>query len=198
MTVQQFDVLEVTARGEFNGIEDVVNVFQYRYESVPPIADNLAVDDILNIMETLYIILNGAITILQLYRDIRIANQTQGTLMGRFSWPTLVAGAGIGPTVAPGVAFLTSLTTPVPRVGMRKYWGVMTDANMDADGTWGAAIVVAGLTVNIAMLNPFAAVNGSWQFGYTSPKTLAFEIPTGGVVTDIPAYQRRRRQGRGS
>lgn len=198
MTVVQNDVLEVSARSEFGGVEDVVNVFQFRYESLLPLPNPDAIDDILEIMEILYTIINVSLTILQLFRDIRIANRTQNTLLGTFSWPTLTVGGNPLSPTAPGVAFLTSFNTDVPRVGMRKYWGVMTEGDFDNDGTYAATLVATGVVLIATMLPPIIATNGTWQYGNDSGKTLQFEVPTGGLATDIPAYQRRRKQGRGS
>jgi hypothetical protein len=81
---------------------------------------------------------------------------------------------------------------------MRKYFGVFTEADIDANGTWGTGLVAAMVVVAGFLLAPLVAANGAYEYGYLSPKTSNFEVPTGAVVTDIPAYQRRRRQGRGS
>ena len=198
MTTNQYDVFEVSARTEFNSVEDVVNVYQFQYQDVGSQADALTIVDILTIIESVYSIINAAMSILQVYRDVRIANKTQGTILGTFGFLTLTAGSNASPPVAPGVCFLVSWNTPVPRVGMRKYYGVMTEANTDADGTWSSGLVAVGTTIGALLASPLGGPTGNYLFGYLSPKTGIFELPTGVLVTDIPAYQRRRRQGRGS
>jgi ABC-type glycerol-3-phosphate transport system permease component len=175
-----------------------MNIFQFQYQDNEELTNGETVTDILTIVESIYALLVAALTTLPVFRDIRIANKTQGTILGTFGWPTLIAGTNADQPVAPGVCFLTSWNTPIPRVGMRKYWGVMTEANTDADGTWSAGLVAVGVTVAALLSGPLQGPVGGYFFGYLSPKTLGFEVPAGAVVTDIPAYQRRRRQGRGS
>lgn len=198
MTVQPNDILEASARSEFNGTEDVVNVFQFRNNGVAPMADQAAIDDIIEILEIVYNLINAGLTLLQLYRDIRVRNVTQGLVYGTFPWATLVSGGSAVNPTAPGVAFLVSFSTGVPRVGMRKYFGVVTEDEMDVDGAFTGVLVVAGGAVISTLIAPIVATNSTWEFGYQSPKTGTFVTPNGGVATDIPAYQRRRRQGRGS
>lgn len=198
MATNQFDIFEVTARAEFNAAEDVTNVFQFQYLDAPSITEAVTVTDILNIIEQVYAILDAAMSVLLLFQDIRIANLTQVTLLGVHPWPTLTGGAEVNPPTAPGVALLTNFSTVVPRVGMRKFWGVFTDGNSDPDGTFSAALQGAGASAAALMLLPMTGPVGNYQFGYLSPKTAAFEVPVGSVTSEVPAYQRRRRQGRGS
>lgn len=198
MTVNQNDVLEVSARMEFNGTEDIVGVYQFQKTDAVPTADALVVTDILNIMETIYLVLNTGFQLLQLYRDIRIANKTQATVIGTFGWPTLTAGVNTFDATAPGVCALVNFTTPVPKVNPRKYFGVFTEPNMQVDGTWsGGLITLVGSAVAFLVL-PIVEVNGNYQYGYDSPKSGLFESAAALVITDVPAYQRRRKQGRGS
>lgn len=198
MTIAPNDIMEASARLEFDGVEDVVGVFQFRHDGVAPISDTLGVDDILEFLEVVYGLLNSAITAITLYRDVRIRNVTQDTVLGTFSWPTLVAGGTATDATPPGVAALLSFSTQIPRVAPRKYFGVLSEGGVGNDGRWTAGVTALLAAAGIALLFQFTATNSDWQYGYLSPKTAAFEVPTGVVVTDIPAYQRRRRQGRGS
>lgn len=198
MAVSQYDVLEVAARTEFNGVEDIVNVFQFEYQSVPGLTDEQGIEDVLEFIEAIYDIFIGAQTILQLYRDLRVTNKTQEIVYGTFTWPTLIDGEDIAKAQAPGTCVLSNFSTGVARVAPRKYWGVFCADNMDADGTWSSAVLATFATVNSLMLLPYVATNGTWQYGYESPKVGSFVAPVSAVVTDIPAYQRRRKQGKGS
>ena len=198
MTIQPLDVLEMTARTEFNGVEDVANVYQMEYQGGAAITDAQGITDVISFLEALYAIFIGAQTILQLYRDIRVGNKTQGTVFGRFPWPTLVGGGDVAFSTAPGTAILSSFSTGIPRVTPRKYWGVFCADNMDADGTWGGIITATLAAATAFMLTPYVGVSGTWLYGYLSPKTLSFVVPNGSSTGDIPAYQRRRKQGKGS
>lgn len=198
MTVNQNDIIEVAARMEFDGVEDVINVYQLQYLDPASLSDTQVILDINQFLNVLYGLLVAAMPLIEFFRDFRYRNITQGTLMGLVGWPGFVTGEGLGQALPPGLALLVSYNTVVPRVGMRKYYGTFTEDNNDADGTWSAALTAVGSAVAAATIPPFIGIVGTYQFGYLSPKTAAFEVPVGATVTDIPAYQRRRRQGRGA
>lgn len=198
MAIEQDDILEVSARMEFNGVEDIVNVYQFQLTTPGPITDQQGVDDVLLIIEAIYTALVALQSTLTLYRDIRVTNKTQLAILGTFLWPSLTAGTAAVIAQAPGVCGLVSLATAVPRVNLRKYYGDMVTSTMELDGTFASFVTTALTTISGTLLTQRVQVNGTWRYGYLSPKSLAWELPLSAVVTDIPAYQRRRKQGRGS
>lgn len=198
MSVSQFDVVEASARCEFAGIDDIVNVFQFQKQDIGPTSDQFVIDDIIDILEAFYTILNASVTIWQFYRDIRFTNVTQNKVLGTHSWKTLATGVVGGDALAPGVAALINYGTGIARVTPRKYIGVFTEAANDQMGVWTSA-VVGGLTAAAAtLMGLIVETNGDYYYGYFSPKTINFEVVNSAVITNIPAYQRRRKQGRGS
>ncbi len=197
MAVADSDVLQAAARLEYEGVEDVVGVYQFRKDDAGSIGDTPAIDDILEFLEDIYTFLAVVIPVLTLFRDITIRNLTQAVLMGTFSWPTLTAGSGSGSAVPPGVAGMASFPTAIPRVILRKYWLPYTTTNMESDGTLSSGALTAQTSAAALLLTTFAATNAEWDYGYLSPKTGTFVLPTSALITDIPAYQRRRKQGRG-
>ena len=200
MSVVQNDILECAARMEFDASEDVVNVFQFEYQSVAPLTDQQGVDDVIEFLEAIYTIVRIAMVVLTTFRDIAVTNTTQGLAYGAFPWPTLVAGAELQDPMVPGSAMLSNFATLTPGVQLRKYWGVLSEGHTGADALFTAAALAQLAPANALMLIPFVATNGTWQFGHFSsvPLPPAFITPTAAVVSAIPAYQRRRKQGRGS
>lgn len=198
MVNNQNDIIEVAARGEFNGVEDVVNVFQFQYLTAGTINDQGLADDLIEILETVYSLLDGAMTVLQLFRDLRIFNKTQDRVLGTYPWDTMTAGSDATDPTAPGVGTLVNYSTGVPRVAPRKYYGVFCIDRMDADGTWTAVHTALLASAGAALLGVLTGTLGTYRYGYLSPKTAAFESAQSVTVTDIPCYQRRRKQGRGS
>ena len=81
---------------------------------------------------------------------------------------------------------------------LRKFGLTFTEAQNETDGTLGAALLTAYAAMAALMLVPQVVTNGTYQYGYLSPVTLGFVIPTAATITTIPGYQRRRKQGRGS
>jgi len=198
MAIDQNDVIEVSARMEFDGTDDVTNVYQFQKLDSGQITDQQGIDDIIALLETMWAIIDGAITVLQVARDLKFFNKTKQLLMGTASWDTITGGTNASGATPPGTAMLLSLNTNVPRVTMRKYMGVVSKDQLESDGTWAAALIAALATFGAYLTQPWTGTNGQWQFGYLSPKTFSFVIPSGLTVTDIPAYQRRRKQGQGS
>ena len=198
MTVQQNDIMQVSSRAEFGGIDDVVNGWQFQKTDPVPATDLGTVDDLIDILETLMLALQAIMTSVLIWRDLRVSNITQGTVLGVFPWDLLTSGQNNFDAVPPGCAQLWSFSTGIPRVTLRKYIGVYTEDNLDDPGVWGAGATTLGASQAALLLNPLNGAVGTYRYGFLSPKTASFVTPTGVVVTNIPAYQRRRRQGRGS
>lgn len=198
MTINAGDILEIDARMEFDGSEDVINNYQILMGSISSPDEQDVIDDILAWLETLYVIFQGVQTIKLFFRDVRIFNKTLDELVGLFAWPTLVTGQSNEPPLPPGVAGLVQFNTVVPRVLLRKYIGGWVEETLSASGQWTLAETAKLATFGTLCASPQATPNASWVYGYDSPKTASFVTPTSSVATSIPAYQRRRRQGRGS
>lgn len=198
MTIQQYDVLQASARMEMVQADDVVNVWQYQYQDVTPIADAQGISDVITILELFYTILVAAQSVLLVYRDIRFKNITQSQVLGTHPWITMTVGGGAADPTPFGCAGVINWTTLKPRIGMRKFMGVYTEANVTTGGVYSAALVASMVTAAGPTLAPQAVGGRNYQFGYQSPKTGLFEVPTSFLVTDIPGYQRRRKPGRGA
>lgn len=197
MTVEDDDILEVTARCEANGVEDVVNVFQFRNVTGSSLTDAEAVADIRLYLDDEYDNLTASQADTFVYRDITFRNITQSVLMGTFGWPTLTTGDSALAQIPPGCAGLVNCATNVARVVLKKYFGGWVTATLDNDGSFSSAVTAAILQFGLNLLGGIVGPNGAWEYGYFSPKTMQWEKPVSATATDIPAYQRRRKQGRG-
>lgn len=198
MAVQTGDVIEAVAGMEFNQAEDVMNVFQFQYLGIPALDEADVLDDIVEILETVYTTVVAILAVITVFKDIRATNITQSVILGTTNWPTLVDGSAVGDTTPPGVAGLVNFATDVPRVAPRKYIGVMTESNVAATGLFAVAATNALSAFGAALLGVLSPTTGTYRYGYLSPKTGVFESVVSAVVTNVPAYQRRRKQGRGS
>jgi hypothetical protein len=137
-------------------------------------------------------------TVQTIYRDITARNVTQETILGTSGWPTVATGEYDTGNPPPGVAAMISFPSPYPRVGGRKYWGGLDQASFEGDGTLVAGTVAAEDEIADLMCGGFVKDHGVYSYGVTRSIDDAFVILYNWVITDIPAYQRRRRQGRGS
>jgi hypothetical protein len=198
MVVSQDNVLELSARMEFNGTEDVVNVFQFIKTDAGSITDSEAVDDVLDVLEGLYTFIIALYSVLLVFRDVRVFNRTTQELLGVHLWPTLVAGLQAQNATAPGVCAVVNFSTIVPKVSLRKYFGVLTEASVGPAGAFGVGTTSAVALMGAFLLEEHIEAAANWQYGYFSPKTLSFVVPNGSSNDSIPGYQRRRKHGRGS
>lgn len=199
MTVNTGDILVATAKAEFNGIDDMLNVYQFEMLTATPLTDQEAVGDIIEILESLYTLINGILSVLYLYRDITITNKTQNLLLGTFGWPTLVAGLATGDTTPPGVAGVISFSTSQPRRQLRKYIGGLSAASIE-----GAGVIEPVTLTNLSNFGTFLLATlvgnvGTWAYTHENVLLTPERIfPVSTLITNIPGYQRRRKQGRGS
>lgn len=198
MTIQNDDVIEASARMLFDGTNDQIGSYQFRLTDGGPITDENGVNDVRRILDDIYNLLDTIMSIVLVFEDIRVFNQTQQILLGVHDWPTLVAGTEVQHPIPPGACALLNLSTVVPNVILRKFFGGFTEDQNQLDGTWNTTLVDAVASVGTLLLAPFVELNGTWEYGYTSPKTLGWVAPNGASNNDIPAYQRRRKQGSGS
>lgn len=198
MTVNVGDVLEMTLRADFDGVEDVLNVFQFQYLTSAPAADADVLDDLLDLAEAIVNIIKNLSTALVVWRSIRGYNVTTDILLGVSSFASPIAGVNAGDSGVPGVCGLVTFPTNRPRVVMRKFVGVLSESIVVNAGVLGATFVDTLVDLG-EYLTQTQTVNGrAYRYGYLSPKVGSFIDPVSAVITNIPAYQRRRRQGRGS
>jgi len=199
MPVANDEIVQVTARVEFGGVDDMVNVFQFINASGLAVPDSEAITDLAAFMDSLYTTIALFQPTTVLYRDLRMVNLDTGDILGIVPWPGLSTGLHVGQPMAPGVAAVVNFYGDEPRRVMRKYIGGLVEDSSDADGVLNA-ITVTELGVFAAeLLAPIVGTFSTWLYCYDNFLPLSnLMIPTSAVATNIPGYQRRRKQGRGS
>ena len=198
MAVNENDIIEVAARMEWGGAEDVMNIYQFRVGSIVDSDELAIIDDLIDIMEDVYTFLVPFQTNQMTYADIAFKNITQGQVYGTFAWDSLVSGTATQEALPPGVAALINFATFFGRVILKKYFGGLVEGDADLDSTWVTLFLTALANVAQYLLNDRVETAATYSYGYNSIKAGGFVLPVSGVVSEIPAYQRRRKQGRGS
>lgn len=192
------DVIEVAVFGDIDDAEDVINVYQFRRDSVGSVSDADILDGLIDFFEAVYTIAKALHTALVVWRGVRVRNLTTGTLIGEANFATPIEGTASGQMAPYQAAALISFKTNVPRVVMRKYFP-LAEAAVGATSRLDAAVATTMDNLAAAILGQHTmAPAGNWTFGYLSPKVGGFIAPTTSVISAPVATQRRRRPGVGS
>ncbi len=198
MTFNLGDIMEASVVHTYADVGDVTNVFQFQKTDIPAQTDQQAIDDILQILESIYTIIAASITVLQVLKEVRLRKVNTNEVFGGFPMPTYAGGTSVNDSLAPGVAALTYFSTGQSRVVLKKYWGVFNEQVSTSAGKPGTGIQADLASIVTLLLTPQAGANGIWQYGHYKPLITTFVEPTGGVVSELWAYQRRRKRGVGS
>lgn len=198
MSASDGDVLRCDLVADYDAGQDIVNTFQYRIGTPSTISDEDVLDDMMEIMTAIVNVIKAIMNAGTIWRKIRVRNLSTGALTGERAFSPTIAGTLDTEAVPLGAAYLVTALTNVPNVRLRKFFGVADASVLTSNGNFTGAsqTVMEGLVP--LLLNDQAATNASYEYGYLSPKTSSFLSPTAVTVTNIPAYQRRRRPGTGS
>lgn len=190
-------ILVVQAEGTFNGLSKVINSYQLLLTDGGPVTYEDWRDDIRDWGDALYTLVKAVCNVLMVFEGVR-GEFTQGVCSSGFiPFVTPLTGELLGDPVPSGVAALISFPTGVSRVVPRKYFGVLDAGVIDTNGNL-ADTTFGDFNAIGAYLRDPQTINGrTWQYGYLSPKTSSFEVPFSAVLSQTPAYQRRRRVGTG-
>lgn len=196
--VDSGDILRLGAGLSFQGIYDVVNVYHILADLDVGIDWAAATTYIQTYLDDLYDNIKVTLSDTIGTNVISVSNVTQLTTLGSIAWSPGWAGSEAGECTAPGVCCFTWARTYKPRVQIRKYFGVFGEANV-VDGVWTAAVQNAC----IALMDEHRdaqVVSGPKTFQGVAYNR-ALQTYERGVSSDAsaePAYQRRRKRGRGS
>lgn len=196
--VDNGDVLRVAATWEYDLTEEVTNVYHVLVTSggAKDFAD--VIDDLQQYIDLMYEELDVFLSTKMLVDRISVSNVSQGLVFGTINWGVMAQGGSAADALASGVALLAWGRTFVPRVQIRKYYGVFTETGM-TDGQWTAPVQVAAYTDMESHITSQAMTDGLTVTGVAWNRTLESYTTASGVATaDEPVYQRRRRRGRGS
>lgn len=154
--------------------------------------------DVQSYMADIYVELEPQLSDAMATDFLTLANVTQDTTFGAIAWQGSIVGDIATPITAPGVCLFAWARTLKPRVQIRKYFGVFTEAAVD-DGLWNgttrgvcdAAMVIHVQDYSAGPLLTLKGVAYNREFGSSVE---AISVATAAE----PAYQRRRKRGRGS
>ena len=196
--VDNGDVLRVGAGLSYDGVYDVVNVWHILMQLDAGL-DWATVSGYIqtyidNCYDDLKTPLNDAIGT----NVLSVSNATQLTTLGAIAWSPTWAGVESGEPTAAGVCCFTWGRTYKPRVQIRKYFGVFGEANV-VNGSWHSNVRTAAEAAMTYHITSHAMAAGKTFLGVAYNRTLGtYEAAYSVDSSAEPAYQRRRKRGRGS
>lgn len=192
------DVLRLGASWVYDSTEEIANVFHVLCTSGANKDFADIIDDIQQYLDLMFENIDTRLSTDMDVDRISIANVTQNLVFGSINWGVVAQGGDAGDPVASGVCCLAYGRTFKPRVQIKKYYGVFTESSMTA-GLWSAAARDDVQTDFEAHIASQAMTDGLTMTGVAWNRILeSYTLATGVVVASEPAYQRRRRRGRGS
>jgi len=198
MAVNDGDILEVTVIHEIAFVGDVVNRYQFEHGCVTPQSDEAVLDNVAELIETIYTIVQSIINIRNVLREVGVFNKTQNRVVGITDAGTYTGGTAADPAIQSGVAPVATFKTNVPKVILRKFLPPLSTSKVGTGGNLTTATQTTVEAYAALLLSPFGINASTFQYGHLSPKTLTFVVPEIAVVSPIQGYQRRRKQGVGS
>ena len=131
-----------------------------------------------------------------------------------FSWNTLddVVVSGFIPFASPvpgtqstdplpdAVAMLVYMNTGEAHRQLRKYLPGFAEASIGTNGLWNSATLTAVMDIEPYFMDTYNAISGrDWHYGHAKAGVGASWVePISFAITALPAYQRRRKRGRGA
>lgn len=191
------DIVRTDLIGEWNADTQIVQSYQFKMELGGPIEDFEALDDLADIVEELFDLVQWLWNGLMIFRRIRARLVPSGLIIGDYNYTPPLAGVTASEVSSTTVTAPVSFHTSWPRVVLRKSLGPILENGIWTDGRLTGASVGFMTSYATRMLLPFTKTYGTWSYGHYSPVALGWVYPTGAVVSNIPGTMARRRLGRG-
>lgn len=198
MPVEIGDIVRADAIGDWNLATEIVQSYQFQLQSGGTLTNDEAMDDLADIFSDLWEIIQGFMSILMLVRRLKGRLVPSGDLIGEATFTPPLDGTIATEISSTTVTMPLSFLTLVPRVILRKSFGPALEAAIDSDAQFTASVLAMLAQMAAFLLEDKVEVNGTWRYGYFSPKTLGFVVPVGAVFSNAPGTMARRRLGRGS
>lgn len=196
--IENNDILRVGAVMKLDNTFDVVNTWHFNVDAGGPSTFAAATGAIQDYLDDIYNYLTTVMSNNISADYLTVSNITQDTVFGAIAWGTWAGGTNAAEHTAAGVACLAYGRTIKPRVQFRKYFGLFTETNME-DGLWLSAVRTPcenALAYHIAQQTPATGWTFTGVVWNAALSSLTYGISA--TTSAEPAYQRRRKRGRGS
>ena len=196
--VDNGDILRIGATWSFEGVHEITNVWHAKVVAGGGITYAQAALDVQSYMADIYVELEPQLSTAMVTDFLTLSNVTQDTTFGAIAWQGEIVGDDAGEKMPPGVACFAWARTLKPRVQIRKYFGVFSEDGL-VGGAWSAVVrgdCDAAMVIHIQDYadGPLLTLKGVAYSRLLTTSVEAISVST----SEEPAYQRRRKRGRGS
>jgi len=193
----QGDIIEAVTKGVYQTTSAVDNVYKFQLQGGSFVTDQGLLDDVALLLTAILTIVKALATAQTTWSKFRARNLTKGAAYLDGDFDPIIAGTVASANAPPGACGLMTFRTAVPGVILKKYHGVLPTTLLSSTGylSQGATGILEDC-VDLLMA-PIAMPVGTWVYGHVLPLTGQFITPTTGTVTNLVAYQRRRKPGVG-
>lgn len=188
------DIIQVVVEGALLA-QRIMSVYQF--VSADAVTDSQVIGDLTDrVQSDMYGTLTATLADNYVISNMEFKNLTTNTLMDVVTW-TGDAFMAVGELLPLGIAGLVTANTGTPKVRGRKFIPAITE-NSCTDSLWTGATVTALTNFAAMYIGAFIGVESAapWAPGVRSSSGI-FRPFTEALVSNIPAYQRRRKQGVG-
>lgn len=196
--VNDGDVLRVAGVMLLDNVHEITNVWHLLVNSGGPVSFATATPDIQEYMDLMFDDLDTRLCNNQEVSHLSVQNVTTDEVFGSIDWGVFAAGGSAADHVALGICVFAWGRTRKPRVQIRKYLGVFTETDI-IDGVWQPALLGDVNTMMALHITNQVMTAGLQLQGVAFNRgTKVHTLATSNESAAEPAYQRRRRRGRGS
>jgi len=175
----------------------VQNVYYMEVETTGGVGDEDVLDDLGEFLEDGYTEMLAIMPNNVSFTEYKVTNVDADVEIGISGWPTFTVGGGSGDMLPEGLAGLVRYRTGDVGHEGRKFIGPLGEVNQ-TDGQLAAATVTALGDFGDETAYLYTATSGNQYQNKILDRTTAETRPTTEVVaSSTPAYQRRRKPGRG-
>lgn len=195
------DIIRVSCRQRYAGIDDQVNVLHFQITTVPtPNTDAQIMADLGEHISSMFSEISSHISTSVDAVDLTFYNVSNDNPIGVIGWPgPYDGGTASGDSLPSHDTFLLLLPTGLKRTIGRIYLPTMSEASQNG-GVPAAGVVTAADTFASYLIGPQVPGGGGTEAFYVVRKRAAGtnHAPTSARLASHMAVQRRRKRGRGS
>lgn len=174
----------------------VQNAWQLTNVGAGTVQDADVLDDMVELLEAIYNLIESIITVAVIVNRIRVTNATDGTDVGVASFVDTTPFTDAGNRLPPQVSYVLTMYTPFLSSRGRKFFGPAIVDEVTPLGALSAGAITAIGNVGAFVIQDQVAANSTWEFGIQTLNH-GWQQFTAYQVSPYVGVQRRRKFGVG-